>query len=149
MSLIRIKSVRRVNTLKFSSVFYLEDHFISLFWLTTRMHSSRMRTGHSSSCPGGLHQAPPWSRPSPPEADPLGAGTHCGKASWDSTPHVRHAGIPPAMHAGIAPPCCKACWDTTCSACWDTTRPVNRMTNGCKNIALPQISFAGGNNFKT
>ena len=24
--------------------------------------------------------------------------------------------------------------------------PVNRMTNWCKNITLPQTSFAGGNN---
>ena len=24
--------------------------------------------------------------------------------------------------------------------------PVNRMTNRCKNITLPQTSFAGGNN---
>ena len=23
--------------------------------------------------------------------------------------------------------------------------PANRMTNGCKNITLPQTSFAGGN----
>ena len=42
-------------------------------------------------------------------------------------PAARHAGIPPAMHAGIAP-------------------PMNRMTNRCKNITLPQTSFAGGNN---
>ena len=65
-----------------------------------------------------------------------------------STPHIppaaRHAGIPPAMHAEIAPPCCKACWDTTCNACWDTTPSLNRMTNRCKNITLPQTSFAGG-----
>ena len=88
---------------------------------TTRMHSSRMRTARSSSHPGGLHQAPP------PEQAPLDqAPPHC-KACWDSTPPAaRHAGIPPVMHAGIAPP------------------PVNRMTNGCKNITLPQTSFAGG-----
>ena len=45
-------------------------------------------------------------------------------------PAARHAGIPPAMHAGIAP-------------------PMNRMTNRCKNITLPQTSFAGGNNPST
>ena len=61
---------------------------------------------------------------------------------------------------------CKACWDTTCKACWDTPRRpaarhavippamhagiptpppfVNRMTDRCKNITLPQTSFAGG-----
>ena len=41
--------------------------------------------------------------------------------------------------------CCKACWDTTCNACWDTISPVNRMTDRCKNITLPQTSFADGN----
>ena len=29
---------------------------------------------------------------------------------------------------------------------WSGTPPVNRMTNRCKNITLPQTSFAGGNN---
>ena len=38
-------------------------------FFVTRMHSSRMRTVSSSSCPGDLHQAPPSSRPPP------GAGT--------------------------------------------------------------------------
>ena len=37
------------------------------------------------------------------------------------------AGIPPAMHAGIPPP----------------APPVNRMTDRCKNITLPQTSFVG------
>ena len=27
----------------------------------------------------------------------------------------------------------------------DRLTPVNRMTHGCKNITLPQTSFAGGN----
>ena len=27
----------------------------------------------------------------------------------------------------------------------DQTPPVNRMTNSCKNITLPQTSFSGGN----
>ena len=30
--------------------------------------------------------------------------------------------------------------------CNHTRPPVNRMTNRCKNITLPQTSFAGGNN---
>ena len=44
-------------------------------------------------------------------------------------PAARHAGIPPAMLAGIPP----------------TPPPMNRMTDRCKNITLPQTSFAGGN----
>ena len=53
--------------------------------------------------------------------------THPGSKHPPPRPAARHAGIPPAMHAGIAP-------------------PMNRMTNRCKNITLPQTSFAGGNN---
>ena len=30
-------------------------------------------------------------------------------------------------------------------ACWDTHHPVNRITDRCKNITLPQTSFAGSN----
>ena len=29
---------------------------------------------------------------------------------------------------------------------WDPLIPVNRMTDRCENITLPQTSFAGGNN---
>ena len=46
------------------------------------------------------------------------------------------------------PPCPIACWDTPplSIACWDTPLPpVNTMTDRCKNITLPQTSFAGGN----
>ena len=31
-------------------------------------------------------------------------------------------------------------------ACTEADPPVNRMTNRCKNITLPQTSSAGGNN---
>ena len=31
-------------------------------------------------------------------------------------------------------------------ACTEADPPVNRMTDRCKNITLPQTSFAGGNN---
>ena len=37
----------------------------------------------------------------------------------------------------------------TCDACWEANTPpppVDRMTDACKNITLPQTSFAGGNN---
>ena len=30
-------------------------------------------------------------------------------------------------------------------ACTEADPPVNRMTDRCKNITLPQTSFAGGN----
>ena len=36
----------------------------------------------------------------------------------------------------------------TCEACWDThpPTPVDRTTDTCKNITLPQTTFADGNN---
>ena len=62
--------------------------------------------------------------------NPQGVGLEICEACWDTIPPrrpARHAGILPARHAGIPP------------------LPVNRMTDRCKNITLPQISFAGGN----
>ena len=60
---------------------------------------------------------------------PFGVGLETYKACWDTT---------------TLETCCKACWDATCNACWDTTPPVNKMRARCKNITLPQTSFAGG-----
>ena len=39
----------------------------------------------------------------------------------------------------------------TCDACWvaNPHPPVNRITDGCKNITLPQTSFAGSKNVDT
>ena len=81
-----------------------------------------MRTARSSSR-GGLHQAPPQSRP--PRSRP---------SREQAPPSSRH---PPEL----APPRTRH----------PRTRhpPVNRMTNRCKNITLPQTSFAGGNNVLT
>ena len=33
----------------------------------------------------------------------------------------------------------------TCEACWEANTLVNRMTDACENITLPQTSLAGGN----
>ena len=46
-------------------------------WLT-RIHSSRMRTGHSSSRPGGPHQAPSREQAPPGTRHPQGPGTPQG-----------------------------------------------------------------------
>ena len=35
----------------------------------------------------------------------------------------------------------------TCDACWDRDFPISRITDRCKNFALPQTSFAGGKKF--
>ena len=122
--------------------------------LSTRMHSSRMRTVRNSSrlLLGGLHT--PWEQ-TPQNRHPLGAGTRqeqappCCKACWDSTPLLRgmlgyHLQCILGYHTPLQGmlanhlqsmlgyhPHCKACWDTTCNACWDIP-PVNRMTDTCK-----------------
>ena len=93
--------------------------------VSTRMHSSRMRTARSSSRPGGLHQAPPGTRhPSRDQAPP-----------WDQIPfRTRHTlqrrppsrpGTPP----GADPP--------------GPGTPPRGQTHTCKHITLPQTSFAG------
>ena len=75
------------------------------------MDSSRMRTARSSSCRGGLHQAPPWEQTRPgTKHPPPGADTH----PRDQTPLDQ------------APP-------------GPGTPPVNRITDTCKNITFPQL----------
>ena len=102
--------------------------------------------------PGVGLETPPWPNPS---TSNLGVGLEtpqetCCKGCWDTTlpgdllqgmlgyhlqgmlgyhpspppprPSARHAWIPPTMHAGISPP-----------------PPVNRITDTCKNITLPQL----------
>ena len=70
-----------------------------------------------------------------PGPDPLNFPLGCGPG--DPAPFwrlaARHAGIPPIMHAGIPPHP-------------PPPTPVNRITDRCKNITLPQTSFAGGKN---
>ena len=73
------------------------------------MHSSGMRTIHSSSCLflGGLPQFMLGYQP--PGADnPL-----------EQTP-LPEVYTPPRPGTPLET-CCKACWDTTCNACWDST----------------------------
>ena len=129
------------------------------------MHSSRMRTAHSSShrgvclsacwdttLPGvGLETLPGVGMETPldvgmetpmpdPSTSPLCVGLETPPGQTPQLP-PRVWAWKPARHAGIPPPqtCCRACWDTTCNACWDTTPPVNRITDMCKNITLPQL----------
>ena len=44
------------------------------------------------------------------------------------------------------PPACRTPLPMTCDACWEANPPVDRMTDACKNITLPQTSFACGKN---
>ena len=90
-----------------------------------RIHSSRMRTAHSSSClgGGGLSQCmlgyTPWG---------VGLETPPGVGLETPAPRVWAWRPPPSQTSQLSPFCvgleaCKACWDTTCKACWDTTPP--------------------------
>ena len=125
-------------------------------FLKKRMHSSRMRTTHSSSRhrerPGpDPPQLPPWvwawTRSS--STSPLGVGLDqsppnfpLGSGPGDLPPGPDPPTLPPwvwawkpARHAGTRHP-----------PLGPGTPPVNRITDTCKNITLPQTSFAGGNN---
>ena len=82
----------------------------------TRMHSSRMHTTRSSSCLGGLHQAPPR------------AGTPLDQAIpgiwYPPGPDPLQTRNPPGPGTPLS-----------------RTRhpPVNRITDTCKNITFPQL----------
>ena len=97
-----------------------------------------MNTAHFSSSGGGSAH--------PPDADfPL---------PWMQTPPLPGCRLLSPSHVT-----CDACWEAkspqcwssghvTCDACWEANFPsVNRMTERCKNITLPQTLFRGGNKF--
>ena len=123
------------------------SHFNLRNIVQTRMHSSRMRTARSliispylivshtcppgatthapqsnHACPPGSNHAPPWSNP----ACPPGATTHAPPQSNHACPPQEQPCTPHSPQSNHACP------------------PVNRMTSRCKNITLPQTSFAGG-----
>ena len=97
----------------------------------TRMNFSRMHTArpivfwdtqNPPACPITF-----WDTHNPPPA-PLHSGIHTTPrpiAFWDTHP------VPAPLYAGI-----------------HTSPPsMDRMTDTCKNITLPQTSFAGGNKY--
>ena len=94
--------------------------------MKTRKHSSRKRTTRSSS-PGGICQLPL-------KADPSG----CRPPRTDQHP----AGRPPLLEADCPHPP----RHVNCDVCWETIPLVDRMTDTCKSITLPQTSFTGCNN---
>ena len=124
-----VYSLLRVNLEYRRVITQCQSHLRIIF--PTRTHSSRMRTAHSSNSQGGSphppwEQTPPWSSPPPGQTPQLPPWVWAWKPARHAgipppRPAARHAGIPPAMHAGIPLP------------------PVNRITDTCKNITLPQI----------
>ena len=134
----------------------------------TRMHSSRMRTARSGSCRGGPGQFPlnfplwVWAWPVPPQLPPLGVGMDqiplnfplgCGHgpdppqfAPWLWAWTRSHSISPMVVGLDQIPlnfPL--GCGPGDPSPGPGTPPPVNRITDTCKNITLPQTSFAGGN----
>ena len=104
----------------------------------TRMHSSRMRTARSSSRPGG----PPSGTPHPqdqahtPARDqPLPPGNRHHPPGPGTPPWTRHSPLEQAplqeqtpLGTGTPPPPDQA-----------PHPPVNRITDACENITLPQL----------
>ena len=123
------------------------------------MHSSRMRTARSLTVSCLILRTPPHNHSSPSNH-----ACPCNHACQPATTYApsNHAHPPATMHAPQQPhtppsnhahppqphtpqqPCTH--WQT-CMPPQATTHapPMNRMTDRCKNIALPQTSFAGGN----
>ena len=65
-----------------------------------------------------------------PSQIPLNFPSECGPGNLQGMLGYHSPPRPAARHTGIPPP----------------PHPVNRMTDRCKNIILPQTSFAGGKN---
>ena len=90
----------------------------------------RMRTARSNSRQGGLHQALDQA---PPDQAPPDQAPQDQASPWDRHPpgtpraNTPLEQTPPGSRHPPGP----------------GTPPVNRMTNRCKNITFPQISFAG------
>ena len=103
-------------------------------------------------------QEQPCMPPGSNHARPPGATTHTPQATMHTPPQATtHA--PLSNHPCPLPPeqPCTPPWATTQTPSRATTHapppqsnhacpPVNRMTNWCKNITLPQTSFVGGKN---
>ena len=134
-------------------------------YLETRMHSSRMRTAHSSSHRGSLDLIPPqfplgcgpgsdppsilplyhqmslvWAWTWSLSISPLGVGLDLIPLNFPLGVGLEHT----HTHTPLGPDPLEQAPPQE-QAPQDQTPPVNRMTNRCKNITLPQTSFAGGN----
>ena len=117
------------------------------------MHSSRMRTTRSLTVSRHI-LCTPWQPHMPPQ-QPCMPPPHHNHACPPTTMHVpsNHACPPTTMHTPHNQTCPEATMHTlgnlTCPppATWHppatTHAPVDRMTHTCKNITLPQTSFAG------
>ena len=90
--------------------------------LPTSMHSSRMRTARLLTASPNMHSAEE------------------GVCSRRGVSGPREGGSSPRGHGGV----CSG--EGVSQHAPRQTPPVNRMTDRCKNISLPQTSFVGGKN---
>ena len=121
--------------------------------LETRMHSSRMRTVRCSSRHGGGVCTPPGAGTPPKQTLPREKAP-----TWPDPPQLppwvwAWTRSPSTSPLGMGLETCKACWDTTpppgdlvqdmlgyhlqCMLGYHP--PVNRITDACENITLPQL----------
>ena len=96
--------------------------------LQTRMHSIRMRTACSSSCPGVSTRHPPGSR-----------------LPRSRSPRSKHP--PAARHAGIAHPPLQDMLGYQLQCMLGYFPPWTEWQTGVKILPFPQTSFAGGKYF--
>ena len=111
---------------KFDEIFHIKHNKIQ----KTRKHSSRRRTIQFSS-PGGIC-------PLPLKADPSGCRPPKDRPEFCGQTTPPGGRLPPLPHAEAG--------HVNCDVCWETIPLVDRMTDTCKSITLPQTSFPGGNN---
>ena len=116
------------------------------FWKKheTRMHSSRMRTTRSLTVSGCILRTPPSNHACPPATMHAPPKPCMPPLATTHAPHHAHPHPLATMHA-LWQPCMPPSNHAHPPATMHAPHPVNRMTNRCKNITLPQTSFAGGN----
>ena len=113
------------------------------------MHSSRMRTAHSSRHGGGLASSPSTSPLGVgldhiPLNFPLGCGPgDCQRSGtpWDQYPWDKHPPGPGNPPRTRHPPQTRHPWDQAPPPLWTET-----LTHATQNITLPQTLLAGGKN---
>ena len=151
------------------------QHLTHSFYILTRMHSSRMRTARSLTVSRHIPRMPTPHAHCPPKTTHASPATMhapqqpCTPPTATTGPPGNHAHPPTAMHTPwqlcITPsnpahplatthapwqPCTPPQQPRTpsnhaCPPATTHTPPVDRIADTCKNITLPQTSFAGGN----
>ena len=115
-----------------------------------------MHTARSSSLRGGVGGVwtwPPWISPLDVGLDLIPLNFPPWVWAWIWSPSISPLAVGLNLIPLNFPPGCGSPWrggllgrEGVSQHALRQTAPVNRMTDTCKNITLPQTSFAGGNN---